>query len=238
MSTNNCSQPWWKRWFPIGRGSQRRTMRPRTHLTVEPLEPRDVPANNISGTVVQTLNVAGLFPEPSAALFGPVQGVEVQLDGGSPQTTGTDGTYTFTSVTPGPHTVSIELPPGFFGFTAQSRSYTLNLVDGTDFNNLNFALTPRNAAVVQNMFELVLGRPADFNGFNAQVAALDRGGTVGGVFRALYQSSEFKKVARPVAGFLAAFFPGPLPVGPLRHSVELQNLGISPDATVLDILFS
>ena len=238
MPTNNSSQPWWKRWFQIGRGSKRMALRPRTRLAVESLEERDVPANTISGTVMQTINVAGLFPEPSADLYGPVSGVTVLLDGGSPQATGANGAYSFADVTPGTHTVTIELPTGFLGFTAQSQSYRLNFVDGTDFANLNFALTPRNAAVVQNMYELILGRPADYDGFITQVAAMDGGTKPGGVFRSLYQSSEFNDVVRPVAGFLAAFFPGTLPIGPLRHSVELQNLGISADATVLDVLYS
>jgi len=239
MSKSTERASWWnslRRWSSSSRPTQ--AIRRRVHLAVERLERRDVMDNTISGTVVQTLNVAGLFPEPSANFFGPVQGVAVRLNNGAPQMTGADGTYSFGSVAAGTHTVSIDLPAGFLGFNAQSLSYTINYVGPADFANLNFALTPKNDALIQNLFELVLHRPADFDGFNTQVDALDGGSSVGRVFSDLYTSAEFNNIVKPVAGFLEAFFPGPLDIGKLRNSVELQNLGISQDATILDILYS
>ena len=91
---------------------------------------------------------------------------------------------------------------------------------------------------MQNLYELVLSRPADVNGFQTELKLLTSGGPVGQVFTDLYTSTEFKAESQPVASILESFFPGTLDLGAFRNSVQLQNLGISEDATVLQILYS
>ena len=209
-------------------------------MSVEQLEAREVPAI-ISGTVFQMLDVAGLFPQPSASFLTGVSGVQVLLDGGSMQTTPASGVYSFTGVGTGSHTISI-VPPSsptkFLGFSAQSLSYSLVL--GTnDFTNLNFALTARNSALVQNLYELVLSRPADLDGFNQQLAVLNATASNAGLaFQNLWASAESKSLSRPIGRLIEAFFPGPLDVGMFRNAVQLQNLGVSQDAAVLQIIYS
>jgi hypothetical protein len=115
-----------------------------------------------------------------------------------------------------------------------------SLVLGTnDFTNLNFALTPRNSALVQNLYELVLSRPADLDGFNQQLGVLNSTASNAGlVFQNLWASAESKALSRPIGKLIEAFFPGPLDVGMFRNAAQLQNLGVSQDATVLQILYS
>ena len=224
-----------RRWW---QGARKPTRRPRSLPGVEQLEPREVLAA-ISGTVFVGLNVAdpsNTNPNPGP----PVAGALVSLDNGAQvQVTGTDGSYSFDNVPAGSHTVSVLPPDGFLGFSSESLDYTLVLTENQTFPNLNFALTLRNQALVQNLYELVLHRPADINGFNALVGQLDNGGSVGAAFRSLYASSEFRSKVAPLARMLQAFFPTePVDVGLLRNGVQLQNLGVSQDATVLDILYS
>jgi hypothetical protein len=90
------------------------------------------------------------------------------------------------------HTVSVQLPAGYVGFNAQSLSYNLTLTTNQTFPKLNFALTPTNDAVVQNVYELVLSRPAGASGFQTELKLLNSGGPVGQVFTDLYTSPVFK----------------------------------------------
>src|SRR6478672_11604705 len=105
--SHTTSRPWWR--LSLKSDSSSKPVRKRkTILAVERLEVRDVPTVDISGTVMQTLNVAGLFPKPSSTLFGPVSNVTVLLDGGSPDVTDVDGKYSFSAIPAGAHTVSIQ----------------------------------------------------------------------------------------------------------------------------------
>ncbi len=225
--------------------ARNRNRRRECRVMVEHLEPRLVLAGDvISGTVFQQLDASGLYPEVTSAQtltnLSTIPGVTVSLDGGA-QVTTTDmtGAYQFMNVTPSvPHTVSVQLPPGFVGFNAQSLSYNLTLTTGQTFPNLNFALTPKNQALIQNLYELVLSRPADATGFNTQLSFMNAGGPIGQVFTNVYGSPEFKAESQPIASILQAFFPGQFDVGAFRNSVQLQNLGVSQDATVLQILYS
>jgi hypothetical protein len=208
---------------------------------VEQLESRVVPSATITGTVFQALDVAdptNLKPNPGP----PIKGVTVLLDHGSSMKTGSDGSYSFSGVAAGSHTVSIQLPlpKGYWGFSAQSLSDSLVIGPSqTAFPNLNFGLTPINQAIVQNLFERVLNRPADKATFDTLVQKLNGGGTVGGAFRDLFQSTEFQNLSQPVASLLAAFFPGQgVDPGLLRNSVQLENMGVTQDAAVLNILYS
>lgn len=156
------------RWWRAPRPNPPRSPSPR--IGIETLEAREVPAT-LSGNVFQMLNVDGLFPQPNATFLAHVPGVTVSLDGGTP-VSAANGTYSFPGVGPGTHTVAVQAPPGFVGFSAQSLNAKL-VVGTSDFTNLNFALTPKNSALVQNLYELVLSRPADLAGFNRQLAVLN-----------------------------------------------------------------
>ena len=76
---------------------------------------------------------------------------------------------------------------------------------------------------MQNLYELVLSRPADVNGFQTELKLLTSGGPVGQVFTDLYTSTEFKAESQPVASILESFFPGTLDLGAFRNSVQLQT---------------
>ncbi len=209
---------------------------PSLRLSGEQLEIRTVLAD-ISGSVFQMLNVDGLFPEPSTSFLANVPGVTVSLNGGTP-VSAAGGTYSFTGVSPGTHTVAVQAPPGFVGFSAQSLSATL-VLGPSDFPNLNFALTPKNSALVQNLWEMVLSRPAGLNGFNNQLAILNpTASNAGRAFQNLWNSTESKSLSQPIGKLLATFFPGKLDVGMFRNAVQLQKLGVSQDATVLQIMYS
>ncbi|MDR3621985.1 MAG: DUF4214 domain-containing protein [Paludisphaera borealis] len=224
----------------------------RRRLVLEPLEPRLVLSATISGSVFQTFDASGLYPSPvspsstipASAFLNLVGGVVVTLDGSTTVSTGTSGSglglYQFTNVAPGSHTITIQPPSGFLGFSGQSLSDTLVVqADQTSYANLNFAVTPTTAAVVQNLYQLVLNRSVGADELNQQVLAL-RGGktTIGGVFSGLYNSAEFEATSEPVAQVIESFFPGPLDVGALRNAVQLQKLGVSQDAVVTQILYS
>ncbi len=200
----------------------------------------------LSGNIFQQLDVSGLFPNParspqSGTFLSPVTGVSVQLDNQTPVVS-TNGSFSFSDVGSGVHTVSIaQLPAGYVGFSGQSLSYTVTIPQNTSNYQpptLNFELTPKNQALIQNLYELVLSRPADLDGFDQQLSDLNNGGSVGEVFNNLYTSTEFQEEARPIADLVEAFFPGSLDVGPFRNSVQLQNLGTAQDATVLQFLYS
>jgi len=129
----------------------------RVRLEVERLETRALPSGaTVSGTVFQTVDVAGLFPQPSATFDAPVANVKVSLDHGTPILTQSNGTYSFADLSPGTHVISIQPPRSFVGFSAQGLSDTLVVSTGQQFADLNFALTPKKEALVQNLFELVL----------------------------------------------------------------------------------
>ena len=219
----------------FGSDQPRRTpaRRQRFRAILERLECRVVLDAEISGTVFQQLDASGLFPGAAANVqtgdnLSTIPNVTVSLDGSATTTTSPTGTYQFLNVTPGVrHTVSVQLPAGYVGFNAQSLSYNLTLTTGQQFPNLNFALTPKNQAVLQNLYELVLSRPADSSGFTTQLAVLNNGGSVGQVLNDLYTSTEFKAESQPIASIVDAFFPGTLDVGQFRNSVQLQNLGVS-----------
>src|SRR6185312_1869275 len=103
----------------------RRAADRRRRLVIEPLEARLVLNATISGSVFQTFDASGLYPSPvaqsssipSSAFLNLVGGAEVWLDGTTKATTGTSGTglgtYQFTDVAPGPHTIAIQTPTGF-----------------------------------------------------------------------------------------------------------------------------
>jgi hypothetical protein len=214
---------------------------------VETLESRALLAGvTLAGNVFQQLDVAGLYPNPTPATsqygyLSPIAGAAIKLDGQQVGASNPDGSYSLSDVSSGPHMVSITPPAGYLGASAQSLSYTLTVPQDTTHYTppaLNFALTPRNAAVVQNIENLVLSHPAEFDSFQQQLATLNSGGTVGQVFKSLYTSSEFQNQSRPIANLVAAFFPGALNVGLFRGSTQLQNLGTAQDATVLGILYS
>jgi len=209
-------------------------------LHVEQLETRVVPVATITGNVFHTFNVAGLFPAANGSFLEALANVTVNLDGGA-QTTTTDanGAYTFAAVAPGSHTISVVPPAGFLGFSAQTLSTTIVIgASETAFDNLNFALTGASEALVQNLYELVLQRPADEAGFNGLVALRDQGASTGALFVQLYDSYEYNTVVEPIANLVTTFFSGPTSVGLLRNAVQVQNLGISQDAAVLEILYS
>jgi hypothetical protein len=210
----------------------------RARLRLEELEPRLVMDVTISGFVYHARDVAdpsNLSPNPGP----PLAGVTVVLDGGAQSTTtAADGSYSFTAAA-GAHSVLVQPPAGLVGFSAQSLEYDLVLADGTQFPKLNFGLTPKTEALVQNLYELVLQRPADAPAFSTAVARLERGAPAGRIFQELLDGTEFQTVVRPVAHLIAGFFRGqPLDIGLVRHAVQLQNLGVSQDAAVLGVLYS
>jgi len=213
----------------------------RVRLEVERLETRALPSGaTVSGTVFQTVDVAGLFSQPSPTFDAPVANVKVSLDNGVPILTPANGTYSFAGLTPGTHVISIQPPRSFVGFSAQGLSDTLVVSAGQQFADLNFALTPKKEALVQNLFELVLDRPAGLGGFNGLLNLLNTGGSVGQAFTSLLSFDEFLSKVAPLADTISAFFPGnaPTDIGLLRNSVQLENLGVSLDAAELNILYS
>jgi hypothetical protein len=213
--------------------------RTRARLTLELLERRELLAVTISGNVFQALNVADPgndSPNPGP----PIANVMVSLDNGAMvQPTNATGGYTFTGVAPGSHTVSVVRPSGFLGFSAQALSYRVNLADNSTFANLNFGLTPRTEALVQNLFERVLNRPADAARFNGFVTRINQGESVAVVYQELLALAEFRTVVAPVGRILSGFYPDqPIDANLLRRAVGLQDLGVGQDASVLDLLYS
>lgn len=194
----------------------------------------------ISGSVQRSVDAVGL--DPNDPLFAGIAGVTVQLrdQAGTVITqavTDSSGNYTFPSVTAGQRRVSVVLPSGLMGTSAQSLSYNLT-VGATDVTGLTFALASRSQAIVQNLYELVLQRPATAAEFTAAVGRLNAGQPVAQEFGRLIQSAEFSTVVRPVAGFTKAMFPGVLPIEVVRTSGQQQRLGITPAATFQGIMSS
>src|SRR5262249_37749051 len=148
--------------------------------------------------------------------------------------------YTFPSLTAGTYTVSIQLPSGFWGASAQGLSYQIALADGQSFVNLNFSLLPKTQALVRNLYERVLVRDADQAGLNAWVNNLTSHSMTGGqVFVGFLASPEFNQLVQPLALTEGAFFPNqPLDAGLLRSSIQNERVGITPDANVLNFLYS
>jgi hypothetical protein len=206
---------------------------------VEQLETRAMLAA-ISGSVQRSVDAVGLMPDDP--LFAGIAGVTVQLrdQTGTVITqavTDSSGNYTFPGVTAGQRRVSVVLPTGLMGTSAQSLSYNLT-VGATDVTGLTFALASRSQALVQNLYELVLQRPATADEFTAAVSRLDAGRPVAQELGRLLQSAEFSTVVRPVAGFAEAMFPGVLPIEVVRTGGQEQRLGITPAATFQGIMSS
>jgi hypothetical protein len=187
--------------------------------------------------VRQTVDVAGLAPDDPAA-FVALPGVVVQLDDGRETSTDQHGAYSFADVTPGRRTVTVTPPTGFLGGSSQALSYAVTVGADDEVAGLNFTLAKRNQAIAQNLFELVLQRPAAAAEFAATVARLDAGGRVADEFRRLTRLEEFRTVVRPVAGFVQAMLPGVLEMGMVRASGQQQRLAVRQDATVQGIMTS
>jgi hypothetical protein len=155
--------------------------------------------------------------------------------------TGADGTYSFANLAADTYQVAIpQLPRGFWGFNGQSLSAQVVLASSQTFGDLNFGLTPRTTAVVQNLYERVLMRSADAKGLAGWVSRLNNNSTtIGQAFAGFLNSTEFKSDVLPLAEMLGVFFPGK-PVDPdlLRHNAQLIQEGITPDAAVLSALYS
>src|SRR5262249_15246433 len=134
--------------------------------SLTPLEDRTLLAS-LSGLVFQTVD--SVDPNQTSPGAG-VAGVLVTASGASQgstvsATTGADGTYSFTNLAADTYQVMIpQLPNGFWGFSGQSLSATVALADSQTFANLNFGLTPRTTAVVQNLYQRDLMRSAEANG--------------------------------------------------------------------------
>ena len=206
---------------------------------VERLETRAMLAA-ISGSVQRSVDAIGL--DPNDPLFAGIAGVTVQLrdETGAlitQQVTDSSGNYSFPGVTVGRRQVSLVCPSDSMGTSAQSLSYTLT-VGASDVTGLTFALASRSQAIVQNLFELVLQRPATADEFTAAVGRLDAGQPVAQELGRLLQSAEFSSVVRPVAGFAEAMFPGVLPIEVVRTGGQEQRLGITPAATFQGIISS
>ena len=217
---------------------ERTTRRRRAKVGVEQLERRAMLAT-VSGSVQRSVDAVGL--DPNDPLFAGIPGVTVQLRDPAgtllaQQVTGSSGNYSFPGVTTGRREVSVVLPAGFLGTSAQSLSYDLT-VGATDVTGLTFALASRNQAIAQNLYELVLQRPPTADELAASVSRLN-GGPVAEEFGRLLQSAEFGSVIRPVAGFTDAMFPGVLPIEIVRASGQQQRLGVTPAATFQGIMSS
>ena len=215
------------------------TRRRRARVGVERLETRAMLAA-ISGSVQRSVDAIGLMPDDP--LFAGIPGVTVQLrdQAGTlitQQVTNSSGNYTFPGVTAGQRRVSVVLPTGLMGTSAQSLSYNLT-VGATDVTGLTFALASRSQAIAQNLHELVLQRAPTADELTASVSRLDAGRPVAQELGRLLQSAEFSSVVRPVAGFAEAMFPGVLPIEVVRTSGQEQRLGITPAATFQGIMSS
>lgn len=192
----------------------------------------------IGGSVQQSIDVAGLNPEDP--VFAGIPAVVVQLRDGSggvvaEQTTNSVGAFSFSGVSAGRHTLAVVPPTGFLGTSAQSLSYELT-VGADDVQNLTFALAARSDAIAQNLYELLLQRPASADEFAAMVDRLEAGQPVAAEVGRLLRSTEYRSVIQPVAGFVQAMFPGVLEIGLVRSSGQQQRLGIRPDATMQGIM--
>jgi hypothetical protein len=210
--------------------------------SVTPLEERRLLAS-LSGLVFQTVDsVDPGQTSPGAGVAGVLVTARGTHQGRTMSArTGADGSYSFANLAADTYQVAIpQLPRGFWGFSGQLLSAQVVLAASQTFPNLNFGLTPRTTAVVQNLYERVLMRSADANGLAAWVRRLNNNSiTIGQAFAGFLNSTEFKSVVLPLAKMLGVFFPGN-PVDPdlLRHNAQLIQEGITPDAAVLSALYS
>ena len=159
----------------------------------------------------------------------------------------------------GTHTVSIKLQPsqGFVAFgglgnftqgAARGLSDQVVVSNQQSFFNLNFTLTPRTPALVQNLYQLVLDRSPAINELNATSSALTpnpSSAAIGQTFANFINSAEFTSLVAPLADALSAFIPNdssgnPIAtnIGLLCNSVQLERNGVSQDAAMLNILYS
>lgn len=220
---------------------KRARVRPRRiPLCVEHLQDRIVPVATISGNAF--LGIDAINPSGATDPEAPISGISILLDGANPTVTDSNGAYTFTNVAAGNHTVSVQLPLGsnYWGFTAQTLDgYKVQVQDGQTFGNLSFSLTPKNSALIQSFYQRTLVRSSDLNGLNFWVNALG-GSTTGGQALASFLSSpEFATVVAPFTSVLDGFFPGkPIDANLLRPNIQYERLGITPDAMVLNMLYS
>ena len=220
-------------------GERRRPRRRRIGWGLERLESRSMLAA-VSGSVQRSIDVIGLAPD--SPLFGGVPQVTVQLrDAGggliAQQVTDSSGNFSFAGVTAGRRSLGVVLPAGFMGTSSQSLSYDLT-VASADVAGLTFALAARNQAIVQNLYELVLQRPATADEFTAAVGRLDASQPVANELGRLLRSTEFATVVQPVAGFVQAMFPGVLEIEFVRASGQQQRVGTTAAATLQGIMAS
>src|SRR5262249_41286720 len=110
---------------------------------------------------------------------------------------------------------------------------------GQTFGNLNFSLTPRLSALVQNLYQETLVRSSDLSGLNYWVGQLGGSTTGGTALSAFLSSSEFASLVTPIANIITGFFPHqPLNGSLLRNNIQLERQGITPDALALNLLYS
>src|SRR5262245_47187745 len=203
------------------------TRRPqRRPLVVEEREAREVLTAAITGQVFQEL--AAINPPTNPPQPG-IPGVIVFLDANGNRTldfgegltqTDAQGNYTFTDLAPGNYNVAVSLPRGMWGSSAQGLDYRLALADGTTFANLNFALLFRTDAVVRNLYERVLVRPAEQAGFSFWTANLNTFTlSPGQVLDGFLNSPEYGTVVAPLANMVGAFAKGQ----PVDRSVLAQQ---------------
>ncbi len=226
----------------------------RRRLHLEQLESRDL-LTTISGLVFQTVDVVDssiLTIQPPGPGVGNVTVIATGTNPANKFTTTTTasgsnlGQYQFGSLEhPLPadtYQVSVQLPSGFWGFTAQSFQASVALADKEDFGNLNFAIMPISQASAQNLYQRVLVRSTDPAGLNFWATGLGNGSiSAGQALTGFISSSEFLTLDAPLAGMLAALYQNqqlPLDTDLFRHNEQLIRNGVTADAAVLNTIYT